>query len=216
MSLFNVTDQELLNEIQYALLETPNNGASISSGLWTPTEIISYLNDRQRQLLRDTGVVAKTSIVGGAIGQHRFEAPEDCITVRRVAWHDESGTIKELVRSDQWDFDNLGGVWGMNRSTPKFFTDATLPSQVFEVMPAPTRAGYFQIVYLAIETSLSNSGIRVSVPDELSPYLKWGALADCLSKAGPAQDLIRAAYCEERFAEGLGLAKVMLLGGSDE
>jgi hypothetical protein len=84
---------------------------------------------------------------------------------------------------------------------------------VFEVTPVPLDAGYFHIVYIAIETDLSNTGIRCSVPDEFACYIKYGALADCWKKAGPGQDLIRAAYCEERFQEGVDLGRALMLHG---
>ena len=41
-----VTDQQVYNEIQYHLLETPNNGASYGSGLYTTAEVVARTNYR--------------------------------------------------------------------------------------------------------------------------------------------------------------------------
>lgn len=213
MSLYSVTDQELLTEIQYVLVETPDGGTTVASGLWTTAELIQYLNDRQRQLLRETGVVMKTGTVNGLAGVARYELPEDCIALRRVAWHAPSGEIKELIRTDPFALDNSGQDWGLMLSTPQVYAESATPTQVFEVSPAPLDSGYFHIVYISIETSLSNTGIRCSIPDEFAPYLKYGVLADCWKKAGPVQDLIRAAYCEERFQEGIDLGRALMLHG---
>lgn len=213
MSFYSVTDQELLNEIQHVLVETPNQGSSMSTDLWTTTEIIQYLNDRQRQLLRETGVVLKTGVVNGLPNVTRYELPEDCITLRRVSWHAPSGVIKELIRSDPFAMDQLVVDWGILTGTPAIYSESATPNQVFEVSPAPLDSGHFHIVFISIETNLSNTGVRCSIPDEFSPYIKYGALADCWKKAGPMQDLIRAAYCEERFQEGIDLGRALMLHG---
>jgi hypothetical protein len=213
MSLYAVTDQELLNEIQYVLVESPNNGASMTTTIWTTAEIIQYLNDRQRQLLRETGVVLKTGTVTGSAGVRRHELPEDCITLRRVAWHRPNGVIKELIRTDPFAADNMSMGWGNTFGTPQIYYESTTPNQVFEVSPTPNDAGYFHILYISTETDLSNSGVRCSIPDEFTAYVKYGVLADCWKKAGPGQDLIRAAYCEERFQEGIDLGRALMLHG---
>ena len=216
MSFFGVSDQELLNEIQYVLVEPPNNGTSMSTTIWTVSEIIQYLNDRQRQLLRETGMVLKTGTVNAIPGVQRHELPEDCITARRVAWHAPSGVIKELVRTDPFALDNMSMAWGTITGTPQVYAESTLPMQQIEVAPAPLDYGYFHLLYISSETPLSNTGVRCSIPDEFDPYVKYGALADCWKKAGRGQDLIRAAYCEERFQEGIDLGRALMLhGGSN-
>lgn len=213
MSLYSVTDQELLNDIQYKLVETANNGASMTTTLWTVPEIVQYMNDRQRQLLRETGIVVKTGTLSGLRGVKRYELPEDCISVRRVAWHSTRNIIKELIRTDPFTLDNMVAAWGNIPGTPQVYLESTTPYQVYEVYPAPLDSGYFHIVYLSVETDLSNTGVRCSVPDEFAMYIMYGALADCWKKAGPGQDLIRAAYCEERFQEGIDLGRALLIHG---
>ena len=56
------------------------------------------------------------------------------------------------------------------------------------------------------------SGIPLLVADAWAPYLKYGVLADMFSKDGRGQDLLRARYCEQRFAEGIALASVLVDG----
>lgn len=217
MSLYSISDQELLNEIQYTLIETPDNGFSMTTSIWTIPELIQYLNDRQRQILRETGIVMKTSTLNASPEVNRYELPEDCITVRRVAWHSQSGVVKELIRTDPFALDNSASAWGLVLGTPQVYAENATPTQVIELAPAPQDAGYLHLVYIAVETDLSNTGIRCSIPDEFAFYLKYGVLADCWKKAGPGQDLIRAAYCEERFQEAIDLGRALMLhvGGSN-
>lgn len=52
------------------------------------------------------------------------------------------------------------------------------------------------------------TGIALGVPDDFAWVVKWGALADLLGKDGPAADQPRAAYCEQRWREGVELARL--------
>src|SRR5258706_14443727 len=61
-----MTDQELLTDLQYKLIEPPDGGASWPSGLWTRLEVLTALNTRQGQFLRDTqAIVTRVEIAAG-------------------------------------------------------------------------------------------------------------------------------------------------------
>jgi len=67
--------------------------------------------------------------------------------------------------------------------------------------------GKKSFVAVAIDTLLP-------VPGNFVPYIKYGTMADMLSKEGEAHDEDRAKYCEGRFTEGIELAK-MWMGRTD-
>lgn len=52
----------------------------------------------------------------------------------------------------------------------------------------------------------------LSVPDDWSPYILWGTLAELLSSDGPSFDPVRAQYCKQRYNEGVELANLVLMG----
>jgi hypothetical protein len=58
---------------------------------------------------------------------------------------------------------------------------------------------------------LSGNGSLMTLPDEFVVPLKYGAMADMLTKVSRVQD-VRAQYCESRYAMGVEIAK-LLLGG---
>ena len=45
----------------------------------------------------------------------------------------------------------------------------------------------------------------MNMPDDWTWVVKWGALADLLSKESNAKDVVRAEYCKKRYEEGLAL-----------
>ena len=52
-----MTDQELLEEVQYTLIEPPDGGQSWPSQLWTRNESLEYLNERQDRFIRETHMI---------------------------------------------------------------------------------------------------------------------------------------------------------------
>ena len=48
----------------------------------------------------------------------------------------------------------------------------------------------------------------LGVPDDLCWIVKFGAMADILGQEGPGQDKERAAYCEQRWSDGIKLARI--------
>lgn len=206
-----VTDQQLLNECQYAVIEPPDNGATWPSGLWTLAEVLGYANQRQWYFLKETGIVTTTaSITANAGTGNRFSLPTDWIGTVRAAWKDASHW-QGLQRSDTWQADHGMDTWEATAGTPKLYMDAETPTLGIQIAPKPVINGTVEVLYVALSTTLDRSGIALTVPDEFAPYIKWGVLADMLSKVlGRQQDMTRAAYCEERFQEGITLAQCLI------
>jgi len=48
----------------------------------------------------------------------------------------------------------------------------------------------------------------MGIPDDFCWVVKWGAMADLLSKDGPARDPARASYCEQRYQQGVELCRL--------
>jgi hypothetical protein len=210
MPAYHLTDREVLNEVEYALFEPADSGVTIASGLWTIAELVGYANDRQRRLLRETAAILKTGVVGAPTAVNRVALPADWILTRRVAFQSATGTIQELDGIDTVQADLGLEAWDRDRDIPAVYTEHTLPPSQLQLIPAPRDAGMLHLLYVGMEATLSNNGVFLSVPDEFACYVKWGMLADALRKAGPTQDLERAAYCEERFQEGIELGRFLM------
>lgn len=207
------TDQTVLTELQYALIETPNGGASISSGLWTVTEFIDAINTAQDWITRELWPVVATTTLNTVPNQPRHDLPQDWMETLRVAWQEPDGTIASLGRDSSWSSDYLDEDWTYNMSPkPLTYTDSETPIPQLQVMPTASDAGLLVVWYGAVPTRLSNSGVAWTIPDPLVPVAKWYALATLLGKDGRAHDGPRAAAALQRANEGLELAR-LLLGG---
>lgn len=241
---------DLLTEIQYHLLETPNNGDSYSSEQWTRDEVFDYLRNRQNQFLKDTAILLKRETITYTPGQLRQPLPTDWVITQRMVWADDDGTYTELPRADGWGADYGQQDWNSSSpDKPAVYMDEEFPSLETAIAPVPTNSGDPEILYvyqvpLGIDTF--NSSMRIDefapyprvagmpitdryrwtsvglsipfgsvplvVPGEFSAAIKYGVMADMLSKVGRGQDPIRAAYCESRYQEGVEAAAMMLAG----
>ena len=207
-----ITEQAILNVMQRHMLETPNNGASLSSDIWTIGEWVDYLNDRAF-LFRRLGLVLNNDTFSTVIGTSQYNLLTQVSTVllkvHRVAWLNATGVSFGLARRPLSEYDNLLPSWVDTNDTP----EAWLPTEegsddIIEVVPAPIAAGTLDVTSMQEPTTLPQvaDGTILGAPTDFTPYIKWGALAEILKKEGQGHDPVRAAYCEQRFQEGLILA----------
>lgn len=208
-----LVDQDILQEIQYAVVEPPNPVAAFPSGLWTLTEVLAYANDRQRRFLKDTGVVLTRSSITAIPNTQRHELPAGWIQGHRVVWLTPGGSRYELPRMDGWQFDHGLPTWPYNTAArPEGYMEEEVPTLQIQVAPASYDGGTIELLYAALGTALSGAGVAFSVPDECVPAIKYGILADMFGKVGQGQDLSRADYCEQRYQHGVEATRLLLDG----
>ena len=212
-----IADTAVLSEIQLAMLEpTVDGGVTWTSTMWTAAEVLGYLNQRQNRFLKESCLLAAWTTIAVSAGQLRPALPDDWVATVRVAWKGSGAlTYLKLPRADSWSADNGVPTWPSTTAVrPKVYMDAETPTLELQLAPAPTGAGTLSLYYVSTAApGLDGLGELFIVPDEFVPYVKWGVLADMLSKVGRAMDPERAAYGEARFAEGVAIAKQWVTGG---
>lgn len=206
-----MTDAEVFAEVYSGVIEDP----TFASGLWTNVELNAYANLRQQRFLKATRVCASVAIVPWVPGQPDANLPVDWMDTVCARWHSfaEEKWVP-IPQSDSFELDHLTPETALTVHPPQGFRTSDLETLRITVGPPPTAPGELEIVYIALAVLLDGSGIPLLVPDAWAPYIKYGILADMLSKAGRGQDLLRARYCEQRFEEGIALASALLDGWS--
>lgn len=210
-----ITDQQVLGEIQDHLLEPNNSGVSWASGKWTADEVIALADSRQKQFMKESGILLKRATILPVLPWvTRHPLPEDWIATQRAVWLDATaGTYTEIPRGDTWEATNAISMWTYQAVyKPQLYTDGEAQTLLLQTMPAVDASGQIDILYTYLSTTLTGAGVAFSVPDEFVPCIKWGIMEDMLSKVGRATDPIRAAYCGQRYREGVEAARIMLAG----
>jgi hypothetical protein len=204
-----ITDQELLEGLQRLVIEPPDLGATWPSGLWTTDEILGYANQRQDRLLKES-LVATSWLDMPFIAQQSQQNLPDGWLATRNAFTVIAGTARPLSPIARWEADLLLHTWQTSSGIPQWYISEEWATRQIALVPVPQVAGVLHLYAALVGQVLDRSGIALTIPDELAPYLEYGILADMLGKQGRAYDRPRSEYCEVRFAEGVALSRALL------
>jgi len=86
---------------------------------------------------------------------------------------------------------------------PSTYLLSTQPPLSFDTNCPPAFAGSYELLTVEAGVPLSFTGTTTPflIPDDWTPAIKWGALADLFSRESNAQDPLRAQYCETRYRQ---------------
>lgn len=214
---YSVQVCQLLDEIQYHLMENPNGGISFDSGLWSAAEVLVYLNNRISRFLMETGCMQFR--VQQLVTDTEFQnLPEDLIDLRRVAWDDGFAGISGLARGDslQADLANATPWETPGVGVPAFYVQIPEESLEIRLVPNPgvnapgDPPDLLDIIYVKDFPAVTNDCSIMPIPDEWCPFVKWGVIADMLAKEGEGNDPKRAQYAEQRYQDGVQLARLYI------
>ncbi len=206
------TDQQVLTQLQYVMIESPDGGATWGSGMWTAAEIINYLNQRQNRFLKDTQLHFGLANIDATEGDNEYDLPDDWITTVRVVWISPDGSTRELIRSNSWEADYGIPTWTYIEGPPKIYLDVDTPVLTIKLAPLPDEDGTLQVHYVPMGALMDGTGELVTLPDEFMSAVKYGVLADMFAKVGRATDAGRSGYCQKRYQLGVDIAKMLLNG----
>ena len=209
-----VTDNYLVQAIEYHLLEPPTPTYPLTwsgSKQFSVPGILDAITRRQNEVLGATGCTVTRQLVDAPIVRAGILLPDTTIDIRRVTWLPAAGmgfspTI--LKQSDVWAKRSFDSGYTVRSQQPPFvWMQATEPPPRFDVDNVPPVTGQYELLCVrsgGVASAVSPPGAQpLSVPDDWSWIVKWGALGDLLSRESNAKDTLRAEYCQKRYTEGL-------------
>lgn len=205
-------DQDLLSELQYALLEPADGGASWPSEIWTRAEVLDSVNGAIRELFRDTHLIltrVELPVLANALS---VALPVDWLATGHLVWRAVSGVRTPLGPVDSFESDLALPSWETVPGLPLGYADLDAATLTLKLVPTPLAAGTIELLYVARPALVSGSGGVLPVADEFVSGLKYNALGWLLSKVGRLMDPERAAYCDQRY-QLTQVAAALILGG---
>jgi len=201
----------LLSEIQRHMLEGTIDGG-VTWSIWTQAQVVGYLNERLQRFLLETGTIRTRGTIAGAVGTDVYDLPSDLIELRRVTWNDATNGTAVLGSIDKFQADNATPGWENSPAVPYAYIEDDVDPLSLTPVPPPSLTGTFTVEYVANPTLIttSDASVQLAIPGIFAPFVKYGIMADMLSVEGEANDPRRAAYCEQRFIEGIQLAQLMM------
>jgi hypothetical protein len=206
-------DQDLLTELQYALLEPPDGGAMWPSEVWTRSEVLDAVVGNINTFLRETHlVVTRTEQPILAAGLGIVDLPADWMATAHLVWRTAGGVRTPLSPTDTFEADAALPTWENTPGTPLAYADLDGATLQLRLVPRPDANGTLENMYIARPPALLGEGATIAIPEEFLSGIKYGALGWLLRKVGRLQDPERAKYCEDRYDLTRTLAEI-LLGG---
>lgn len=214
---YSTTVGEILEEIQRHLLEPVIDGGN-SWQLWSRNEVWNYLRERCSRFLIDTGVMKDVVTFSAAAGVSDYDLDSTLAELHAV-WLGG----KALTAQDAWMLDNGRAGWEEEEGTPDSYVEDPLEPLQVQLVPIPLASAEGAYMFVKSTPLDPPSGSVVDsnnlftlenfllrLPAIFSWAVKYGVMADMLAKEGEANDPQRATYCEQRYDEGVELARLMV------
>jgi hypothetical protein len=204
-----VTVANIVSEILYYLIEPQldSGGNYVGSDQFTLSGILSAIQRRRDRFLQDTGR-AVTHVVQSLTAPPpvgRIPLAQNTVDVRRVAWNS-----LPLWRQDEFAMNSFLGNWNQNATVPRAFSVSVTPPLSLQVAPVPLNAGILDLCVVQSGAVLNSSNLNtpLGIQDDFCWVVVYGALSDLLSEDGQSRDPVRAGYCEQRYTQGVEIAKM--------
>jgi hypothetical protein len=214
---YTVTGLSLFSELCYHLLETPVDGsAEPVSLLYTRAEMMARLNYRLAEFNQRAGVVAKEATATVTISTRAVNLPTDIIDPLQVAFAATTTVYNVLPKGSTLEADLFISNTITGVTTPSIYTMDVAPVETLSLIPPPaaTNSTGLLVTYLMKAAALPSpaDSTIANCPDDLTPFVKYGALADLFGKAGETYDPQRQAICEQLFDLGVDAGRHWVSG----
>ncbi len=201
--LRTLQDTDLYTVMQYHLLEPASGGIWTGTSQFTIADLQGALQRRRDEVIQLTAcnVAQLAPAYSGVI---RTNLPNTLLEVVRARFAPSTGSPITLTREDTQAFDHFNPGHLQSTALPTSFSLIAEPPLSLDLDTAPTGGAVFDLI--GVQSGLTfnpPNGTLLSVPNDWSWVVKWGALADLLSRESEATDRLRADYCFKRYMDGI-------------
>lgn len=199
-----LTDAYLYTVMEYHLLEPASGGNWTGTSQFTITDLSGALQRRRDEVIQLTGCNLGSQTLISSISGYKTTMPDTVLEAWRARFVPASDEPYTMSREDSRAFDAFEPGHLQASGTPSAYDVYTGPPNTLIVDQAPNTAGSYDVITLQSGPSFNPPAANLlGVPDDWSWVIKWGALADVLSKDSEATDRERAKYALQRFNEGI-------------
>jgi hypothetical protein len=204
----SVTDRELINDINYALMEPQISswaGGWIGTEMFSLEELSTVLQESRDELLKLTASIASGYDI--VTTQSRIDLPSDHIRILRADINESgsSGPLPLYVVDQTQLYTTFRETAFPATRRPKGYSVSYSPQLTVDVWPPPTASSTLNIQGIRTGTPLdpTNTATTLLVPDDASILLKYRVLLDAFGDDGLARAPGMSKYCEMRYQDGL-------------
>jgi hypothetical protein len=216
-----LTDTDLYDIIEYHLLEPATGATWTGTNQFAITDLWQAMSRRRNEMLQLAACNMAEQALNVIPATATIPLPDVMLDVRRARWVPAAGlgSPATLQRSDVLGYQRFTYNYGQTNEPPLRWT---LLNGLEAALAAPGELLALQLDTLAPTPSQTQvlainggplldppGGNPLLMPDDWAWVLKYGTLADVLSKEEEGRDITRAAYCRQRYQEGLKAMQVL-------
>ena len=207
-----LTDTDVYNLIEYHLLEPATGGTWTGTDQFSIADLSQACSRRRNEILQAAACNMAEQTVAMAPASSVVALTDLVLDVRRCRWVPASGmgSPVTLQRGDSRSFQYFSPNYAQTKKNPLRWDVIGSPPQTVTLDTLTPVPSSLQVLGMAGGADFDPPAASpLLMPDDWMWNLKYGALADILSKEQEGKDLARAQYCRKRYEEGLKLMQHM-------
>lgn len=215
--LRTLTTTDAFTFLQYSLLEAPTGQVWSGTNQFNINDLSVALQTRRDEMLvRSACNDVLVPNIPCTPNVSRVFLPDNALEVQRLRYI--AATVQPpqpqtppvtLYRDDTVALEFYDApLYQLNPQTPQTYSLSSEPPLSFDVYPPPNQPGTYEAIVLQSGAPfVPPTPTLLNVPDDFVWALEYGALADLLGRESEATDRERAAWCLQRYQDGLVLLK---------
>lgn len=168
-------------------------------------EVISLITNAINTFQKETKLILARNQYSIIINQPVIVG-QDVLDIIAAYYIDSSGTYHTLQLADENNIALTNNDYTITSNRPRFYSINNLALNLVDIFPHPSEGGYLELIYIIGVNGEQDEESSCLIPNNLVPYLKYKVLKDIFDKDNNA-DPFRAAYCKQRWEEGLVIGK---------
>lgn len=213
-----LTDSDVYTIIEYHLLEPATGSTWTGTNQFNITDLAQACSRRRNEILQSTACNMAESSLPMVPNASQVQLADTFLDVRRCRWVPAAGQGSPITlqRGDVLSFQRFSANWPQTTGNPLRWDVLGSPPEVVQLDTKVNAPSNLQVLGMASGADFAPPASNpLLMPDDWMWVLKFGTMADVLSMEQEGKDLERAAYCRQRYEEGLKLMRVMpwLLNG---
>src|ERR1017187_1730434 len=215
-----LTDTDVYNLIEYHLIEPATGATWTGTNQFSISDLWQSCSRRRNEMLQLAACNMAELTLNCIPNTNTVPVPDSALDVRRVRWVPAIGQGSPVTLQ-------RGDVLTFQRFTPNYLQTNANPMR-WDILSGQEAPGVVDTLLALVLDALVNvpstvqaltiagaadfnppGGNPLLIPNDWMWVLKFGALADILSKEEEGKDVARAQYCRKRYEEGLELMITM-------
>ena len=203
-----LTDTDIYTMIEYHLLEPPSGGTWTGTDQFSITDLSQACSRRRNEILQAAACNMVETSLNVAPNTSAVQLVDTVLDVRRVRWVPAAGlgSPVTLGRGDSRSFQYFTARYPQSTDNPLRWDVIGSPPQTVTLDTKVNVPSALQVLGITGAADFDPpTASPLLMPDDWAWALKFGAMADILSKEQEGKDLQRAQYSRQRYEQGLKL-----------